>query len=90
MKQYYVYIMASRSKTLYTGMTDDLERRVYEHRNKLIDGFTKKYRTTKLVYYEVTSDVGAAIGREKQLKGMATEEENRSDRGDESEVDRFE
>jgi len=69
MKQYYVYIMASKSKTLYTGITDDLVRRVYEHKTKLIEGFTKKYNITKLVYYEVTSDVRAAIEREKQIKG---------------------
>jgi putative endonuclease len=68
-KQYYVYIMTNRSRTLYTGMTDDLVRRVYEHKNKLADGFTKKYNITKLVYYEVTSDVHAAIAREKQIKG---------------------
>ena len=64
-KQYYVYIMASKSKTLYTGVTDDLVRRVYEHKNKLIKGFTEKYNITRLVYYEVTNDVSAAIQREK-------------------------
>jgi putative endonuclease len=69
MKQYYVYIMSSKSRTLYTGITDDLVRRVYEHKNKLIDGFTKKYNIIGLVYYEVTSDVQAAIQREKQIKG---------------------
>jgi putative endonuclease len=69
MKQYYVYIMTNSSRTLYTGVTDDLVRRVYEHKNKLIEGFTKKYNITKLVYYEITSDVQAAIQREKQIKG---------------------
>ena len=69
MKQYYVYIMASRSKTLYAGITDDLHRRVYEHKNKLIEGFTKRYNVTQLVHYEVTGDVQAAIQREKQIKG---------------------
>ena len=69
MKQYYVYIMTNKSKTLYTGVTDNLERRVYEHKNKLIPGFTRKYNITKLVYYEVTNDVRAAIEREKQIKG---------------------
>jgi putative endonuclease len=69
MGQYYVYIMTNRSKTLYTGVTDHLERRVYEHRRKLLDGFTKKYNLTKLVYYEATDDVRSAIGREKQIKG---------------------
>jgi putative endonuclease len=69
MKQYYVYIMTNRSKTLYTGVTNDLMRRVYEHKNKMIDGFTNKYNITKLVYYEETNDVQAAIAREKQIKG---------------------
>jgi putative endonuclease len=49
--------MANRSKTLYTGVTDDVARRVYEHKNKLIKGFTQKYNITKLVYYEITNDV---------------------------------
>jgi putative endonuclease len=69
MKQYYVYIITNRSKTLYTGVTNDLMRRVYEHKNKMVDGFTKKYNITKLVYYEETDDVQAAIAREKQIKG---------------------
>ena len=66
--QYYVYIMASRCKTLYVGVTNNLERRIYEHKSGLIAGCTKKYMITKLVYHEETSDVGAAISREKQLK----------------------
>lgn len=69
MKDYYVYIMTNQSKTLYTGITNDLMRRVYEHKQKLIPGFTQKYNITKLVYYEETSDVYAAIAREKQIKG---------------------
>ena len=69
MKTYYVYIMSSKSGTLYTGMTNDLERRVYEHKNKLVDGFTKKYNVNRLVYYEETGDVDSAIAREKQIKG---------------------
>ena len=69
MNQYYVYIMTNKSKTLYTGVTNDLERRVFEHRNHLIEGFTKKYRIAKLVYYEATNDVREAITREKQIKG---------------------
>lgn len=68
-KQYYVYIMSNKSKTLYTGVTDDLERRVYQHNNKLIEGFTKKYKITILVYYEETTDIRSAIAREKQIKG---------------------
>ena len=69
MKQYYVYIMTNRSGTLYTGMTNDLKRRVYQHKQKLIPGFTQKYNITCLVYYETTQDVRAAIAREKQIKG---------------------
>ena len=69
MEQYYVYLMTNKSRTLYTGITNNLERRVYEHKNKLIEGFTKKYNITKLVYYEISNDVEAAITREKQIKG---------------------
>ena len=69
MKQYYVYIMASRSRTLYTGVTNDLERRVFEHKEKLVPGFTAKYKIERLVYFEVTQDIHAAIFREKQIKG---------------------
>jgi putative endonuclease len=69
MKQYYVYIMTNRSGTLYTGVTNNLIRRVYEHKRKLVDGFTKKYNINKLVYFEETEDVMSAITREKQIKG---------------------
>jgi putative endonuclease len=68
-KQYYVYIMASYSRVLYTGVTNDLCRRVYEHKNKVHDGFTSKYNVNQLVYYDLTNDVTAAIEREKQIKG---------------------
>ena len=69
-RHYYTYIMTNRRSTvLYTGVTDDLKRRVWQHREKLIEGFTKRYNVTKLVYYEVFDDVRAAIAREKQLKG---------------------
>jgi putative endonuclease len=68
-KQYYIYIMTNRSKTLYTGVTNDLIRRVYEHKQKLVSGFTNKYNITKLVYFEETDDIKAAILREKQIKG---------------------
>ena len=64
-----MYIMTNGVRTLYIGVTNDLARRVYEHKHKLIDGFTKKYNITFLVYYDVTSDVEAARAREKQLKG---------------------
>ena len=69
MNEYYVYIMSSYRGTLYTGVTGDLARRVYEHRHKLIDGFTKRYNVSKLVYYESTNDIRSAIAREKQIKG---------------------
>ena len=68
MAEYYVYMMSSSSGTLYVGMTNNLERRVYEHKTKQIDGFTKKYNVTRLVYYEETNDVSVAIEREKQIK----------------------
>jgi putative endonuclease len=61
--------MANRSRTIYTGVTSDLPRRVYEHKNKLIPGFTSKYHIDRLVYYESTEDVESAIAREKQIKG---------------------
>jgi putative endonuclease len=68
-KEYYVYIMTNKSRTLYTGVTNDLMRRVYEHKNKLLEGFTSKYSIQYLVYYEATSSIDSAIRREKQIKG---------------------
>lgn len=68
MKQYFVYILSSRNKVLYVGMTNELSRRIYEHKNGLIDGFTKKYNVHILVYYEFQPDLESAIKREKQLK----------------------
>jgi len=61
--------MTNESGTLYTGITNNLERRVYEHKLKLISGFAKRYNITKLVYYEIANDVQTAIEREKQIKG---------------------
>ncbi|OHA15464.1 MAG: excinuclease ABC subunit C [Candidatus Taylorbacteria bacterium RIFCSPLOWO2_12_FULL_43_20] len=69
MRNYYVYILASqRNGTLYIGVTNDLIRRVYEHKNGLVEGFTKKYNVKNLIYYEATTDVNGALQREKQLK----------------------
>jgi putative endonuclease len=68
-QQYYLYIMTNDYNTvLYTGVTNNLQRRVYEHKEKIIEGFTKKYNITKLVYYEVFGDAYTAISREKQIK----------------------
>ena len=68
-KQYYLYIMINKlNSVLYTGVTSNLEKRVHEHKSKLIEGFTKKYNVDKLVYYEVFDDINDAITREKQIK----------------------
>ncbi len=69
-KDYYVYILTNYTNTvLYTGVTNNLLRRVYEHKEKIADSFTKKYNINKLVYYEVFNDIKFAIEREKQIKG---------------------
>lgn len=74
MNSYYVYIMTNfKNTTLYIGVTNDLSKRVYEHKNKLIDGFTSKYNISKLVYYEETNDVNSALQREKQFKNWHRE-----------------
>ena len=68
-KQFYVYILASKSNgTLYTGVTSDLIKRVWQHKHHMVEGFTKKYRVKKLVYYEVHDNTESAITREKQIK----------------------
>ena len=69
-KNYYIYILTNKKNgTLYIGVTNNLTRRIYEHKNKLVEGFTKKYSLDKLVYYEICQSVESAILREKQLKG---------------------
>lgn len=73
-KQYYIYIMTNKSnRVLYTGVTNDLKRRVYEHRNKLVKGFTQKYNVVMLVYYEMVGNSYSAISREKQIKAGSRE-----------------
>ena len=69
MKMYYIYIVSSLSGTLYTGVTSNLEQRVYQHKHKLFNGFTKKYNVDRLVYFEETTDINTAIAREKEIKG---------------------
>jgi len=66
----YVYIVASRSRVIYTGMTNDLVRRVWEHKQRLTPSFTKRYYADRLVYYEMFGDARLAIAREKQIKGL--------------------
>ena len=70
MKRGYVYILCSkRNGTLYTGVTSNIQKRIYEHKNKMIEGFTKKYNVNILVYYEIYEEIYYAIAREKQIKG---------------------
>ena len=69
MKTYYVYILTNPGGMLYTGITNNLLRRLYEHRNELVEGYTKKYHISRLIFFEETSDVNIAIAREKELKG---------------------
>jgi putative endonuclease len=66
---YYVYIVTNRSRTLYTGVTNNLVRRAWQHKKKLLPGFTRAYNIDRLVYYESFGDIRAAIQREKQIKG---------------------
>ena len=77
MRTYYVYIMESRSRVLYTGVTNDLARRVDEHKRSLTPGFTSRYHITRLVYFEEFGDVRDAIAREKQLKGWVRSRKTR-------------
>jgi len=68
MKRYWVYVMTNRTGTLYVGVTNNLQRRVWEHRNRLVPGFTSRYAIDRLVYAEETNDVTAAIQRKKEIK----------------------
>ena len=73
-KSYYIYITTNiTNNVLYIGVTNNLPRRIYEHKNGLVEGFSKKYKTNKLVYYETTNDINSAITREKQLKNWRRE-----------------
>jgi len=77
MKNYYVYLLTNwNNKVMYVGITNNLERRLYEHKNKLVNGFTKKYNINKLVYFEETSDVNAALSREKEIKKWRREKKD--------------
>ena len=74
---YYVYLLKNwNNKVMYLGVTNNLERRLYEHKNKLVKGFTEKYNVNKLVYFEETQDVTAAIAREKEIKKWRREKKN--------------
>ena len=78
MHNYFVYILTNKNNTvMYIGVTNNLERRIYEHKNKMIQGFTSKYNVNKLVYYEIFGDVEYAICREKELKGWKREKKNK-------------
>ncbi|MFW5648651.1 MAG: GIY-YIG nuclease family protein [Candidatus Alkaliphilus sp. MAG34] len=75
---YYVYMLTNKNnRVLYTGITNNLERRVYQHKNKLVKGFTEKYNVNRLVYFDYTRDVNAAIAREKQIKGWTRKKKNK-------------
>jgi len=77
MKEYYIYILSTKfNKMIYIWVTNNLQRRLYEHENKLIDWFTKKYNINKLVYYESCNDINEAIRREKELKWRTREKKN--------------
>ena len=76
-KEYYIYLLTNKhNNVLYTGVTNDLVRRIYEHKNKLQKGFTEKYNVDRLVYYEIYADIVEAIRREKQIKGWSRTKKN--------------
>ena len=77
-KYYFVYILTNQNnKVMYIGVTNNLIRRIHEHKNKLVDGFTKKYNVDKLVYFEYTTDVYAALEREKEIKKWRRDKKNK-------------
>jgi len=77
-RTYYVYLLTNQNgNVMYLGVTNDLVRRVYEHKNSLVDGFTKKYNVSKLVYFEQTDDVMSAIACEKEIKKWRREKKNK-------------
>ena len=76
-KSYYIYLLTNwNNKVMYVGVTNDLQRRLYEHKNKLVKGFTEKYNVDKLVYFEETDDVKSALAREKEIKKWRREKKN--------------
>ncbi len=76
-KEYYIYLITNNHKNvLYIGVTNDLIRRIYEHKNKLQKGFTEKYKVNRLVYYEIYTEIADAIMREKQIKGWSRKKKN--------------
>jgi putative endonuclease len=77
-RTYYVYLLTNwNNKVIYVGITNDLERRIYEHKEKFVKGFTEKYNVNKLVDYEQTPDINAALNREKEIKKWRREKKNR-------------
>ena len=81
-RQSYVYLMTNKVSTvIYTGVTSDLQKRVYEHKEKIVEGFTKKYNVNKLVYYEVSDNIESAILREKQIKAGSRQKKMKLIRG---------
>ena len=82
-KSYYVYLLTNwNNRIMYVGVTNDLIRRLYEHKNKLVAGFTAKYNLNKLVYFEEAQDVNVAIAREKEIKKWRREKKNKLVNGD--------
>ena len=76
-RRYYVYLLTNwDNRVIYVGVTNDLTRRIYEHKNKLVEGFTKTYNVDKLVYFEETNDVNSALAREKEIKKWRREKKN--------------